>query len=207
MLLQRDWDADLKHLLAQRAGYLFLKRKARDDRIISGIIESIENAVDLLAKTAEDTRLGDAHGVGSDAQRGGDLGGALALQNQAPEGTPGRRLELRLNQLQKPARDVAVVFLIPEATKTALGVFQLIEDVGKIAVAGRHRPRMPATPEDAQTIDRDVAQPATEGTRPQIVLKIRQLADEYLHHLLRQIVAVRVGDAVTAQPRADERSV
>jgi len=181
----------------------------RNGYVVSGLRNrpSIENTIDFLAKAAENTRFGDAHRVRGDAQIGGDLGGAFAFQHEAAEGTPRGRLELRLDQDQQPPRDVAIMFFVSKTAEMAVGIFQLIEDVPEIAAAGSNGARTPATPEDAQSIDCDVAKPTTEGTRPQIVPEIRQLADEHLHHFLRQIIAVGAGEIMAAQPIADEGSV
>src|SRR5262249_52934241 len=130
---------------------------------------SVDQTVNLLPEPAQNARLGDADRVGRNAKFRRDLIRTLALQDQQLKGPPSGRLELRLDQLQQPADDVAVVFLVPEPAEPALGVFQLVEHFFKLAVAGGDRPRTAGSPKSAQAVHGDRAQPAAERPAPQIV--------------------------------------
>ena len=73
----------------------------------------------------EDARLGEQDGVERQAQFLGDLRRRNPVEGHAAEGGQRGRLEHRLDQLHQPAQDVAVVFLVPLASKFALGIGEL----------------------------------------------------------------------------------
>ena len=98
---------------------------------------------------------------------------------------------------------VPVVFLVPEAAEVAVGVFQAIQSLRPGRIAG-HGLGMAGTPETAQAVDDDAAQPAAKGPAAQVVLEARQLAQQGAEHFLRQVVVVGHRHSCASQPRAKE---
>src|SRR6516165_1403604 len=80
---------------------------------------SVDEAGDFLAEACQDARLGDADGIRGQAQVSGGFTGGLAFQYNHPEGLPGCRLKLRLDELKEPADHMSVVLLVPAAAKVA----------------------------------------------------------------------------------------
>ena len=61
---------------------------------------SIEQALEFLAKLAQDAGLGDVDGVGREAHLGADVGGREVLDDDPPECGPGALLELGPHQVE-----------------------------------------------------------------------------------------------------------
>src|SRR5207237_1210547 len=110
-----------------------------------------------LPEAAEDARFGDANGVGGEMQLGGRLPGAFVFQHEQLKRPPGGGLEFRLEQLQEAAGDMSVVLLIPKPVEAAIGILELVEDVGVAAVPGRQRAGIARAPETAEPVYGDVA--------------------------------------------------
>ena len=127
---------------------------------------SVNKPVDLLAEAREDPRLGNADGVGREIQLGSGFTGRALLEHHDLEGPPGGRLELTLDHLQQPAKDVAVVFIVPQSAQIAGGIFELIERLFRF---GGECLRPANAPETAQVIDGDGTQPAAESAAAKIM--------------------------------------
>jgi hypothetical protein len=93
-------------------------RFAKKFQAVPSSPKSLDQPVDLLAESREDARFGDADGVARHAERLGHVARAPTFQDQLPEGRPGRRLELRLDQFEEPADDVPVVLLVPQTAQS-----------------------------------------------------------------------------------------
>lgn len=101
-----------------------------------GVTSSVDEALTFGPKSAEDARFGDEDGVDGQAQLGSDGIGRNAFQGDALEGAPGAVRELGFDLLQQPLGDEAIVLLVPEPGDAAIGVSELVEQIGEIAVAG-----------------------------------------------------------------------
>jgi hypothetical protein len=163
----------------------------------------IDEPISFATQAAEDTRLGNQHGVDGHSQLGGHGPGRHPVDNLPSERAPGGRLELGLDQLQQSIQHVSVVLLIPAPAQVARRVFQLIEQRAEIRRAERLGAK-PARPQGlAEAIDGDRAQPGPERSGSPVMLEPRDLADDDSKNILCEILGIACRDAMVAQPGLD----
>ena len=92
---------------------------------------------------------------------------------------------------------------VPGTAEETGGVLELAEPVEYVAAAGRRR----VAPVDAKAVDRDGAEPNTEGPDPAVMREPGQLADELSQDVLDHVVDVGRLPDIGADPGTDKGRV
>src|SRR5437016_1547026 len=114
----------------------------------------------LFPQAPQHAIAGEVNCIQADAQLGGDRAGRGPVEHHAVERLPRRRLEVLLDRRQEPLGDVGVMLAVPLPAQVAVGVFEFVQALGQVAIAGGPRPRLTRAPEQAHAMDDDRAQPA-----------------------------------------------